>query len=101
MAKKSVIVIKNDVIMEIKISGAYYNRVYDLMVRLIDKQPDPKQTLINIDSVDKELSISEAVIQTYMMLIKEVEEVANKNLKKYTESVEIDIKDDVVSEDPS
>lgn len=87
--------------MEIKISGAYYNRVYDLMVRLIDKQPDPKQTLINIDSVDKELSISEAVIQTYMMLIKEVEEVANKNLKKYTESVEIDIKDDVVSEDPS
>lgn len=87
--------------MEIKISGAYYNRVYDLMVRLLDKQPDPKQTLINIDSVDKELSISEAVIQTYMMLIKEVEEVANKNLKKYTESVEIDIKDDVVSEDPS
>lgn len=87
--------------MEIKISGAYYNRVYDLMVRLIDKQPDPKQTLINIDTVDKELSISEAVIQTYMMLIKEVEEVANKNLKKYTESVEIDIKDDVVSEDPS
>lgn len=87
--------------MEIKISGAYYNRVYDLMVRLIDKQPDPKQTLINIDSVDKELSISEAVIQTYMMLIKEVEEVANKDVDKYTESVEIDIKDDVVSEDPS
>jgi len=87
--------------MEIKISGAYYNRIYDLMVRLLDKQPDPKQTLINIDTVDTELSISEAVIQTYMMLIKEVEEFANKNLKKYTESVEIDIKDDVVSEDPS
>ncbi len=82
-------------------SGAYYARVYDLMTRLLEKQTDLKQSLINIDTEGKELSISEAVIQTYMMLIKSIEEAANKDSDKFTEEVEIEIPDEEPTEDPS
>ena len=75
-------------------SGAYYQRVYDLMTRLLEKQPDIKQTLLNIDSKDIPLSLSEATIQTFMMLIKSVEEEANKDLGKHTQEVEIEINED-------
>ena len=80
--------------LQIEVSGAYYNRVYDLMTRLIERQPDPKQALINIDSLETKLSISEATIQTFMMLIKSVEEEANKDIEKNTEMVEIEISED-------
>ena len=95
MAKHNVTVIKEDV------SGAYYARVYDLMTRLLEKQTDIKQSLINIDTEGKELSISEAVIQTYMMLIKSIEEAANKDSDKFTEEVEIEIPDEEPTEDLS
>jgi NADH:ubiquinone oxidoreductase subunit B-like Fe-S oxidoreductase len=96
MAKKIFTVIKEDTLVSIKVSGAYYNRVVDLMTRLLEKQPDPKQALINIDTPTNEtpLTISEAVIQTFMMLVKSVEDEANKNLKKHTTEVELDIKED-------
>lgn len=93
MAKKIVTVIKEDTVVQIDISGAYYQRVYDIMTKLLEKQPDPKQALINIDSIENPLTISEAVIQTFMILIKSVEEEANKDLKKHTQEVELDIKD--------
>jgi len=64
------------------------------MTRLIERQPDPKQALINIDSLETKLSISEATIQTFMMLIKSVEEEANKDIEKNTEMVEIEISED-------
>lgn len=65
------------------------------MTRLLEKQPDPKQALMNIDTDTNEipLTISEAVIQTFMMLVKSVEVEANKDLKKHTTDVELDIKD--------
>jgi hypothetical protein len=94
MVKKNVRVVKQDAILQIEVSGAYYNRVYDLMTRLIERQPDPKQALINIDSLETKLSISEATIQTFMMLIKSVEEEANKDIEKNTEMVEIEISED-------
>jgi hypothetical protein len=96
MAKKIVTIIKEDTVVNIEVSGAYYQRVYDLMTRLLEKQPDPKQALINIDTPTNEtpLTISEAVIQTFMMLIKSVEDEANKDLKKHTTEVELDIKED-------
>ncbi len=96
MAKKIVTVIKEDTIVSIEVSGAYYQRVYDLMARLLEQQPDPKQALINIDTPTNEtpLTISEAVIQTFMMLVKSVEDEANKDLKKHTTDVELDIKED-------
>jgi len=95
MAKKIVTVIKEDTVVSIEVSGAYYQRVYDLMARLLEQQPDPKQALMNIDSNTNEtpLTISEAVIQTFMMLVKSVEDEANKDLKKHTTDVELDIKD--------
>ena len=82
--------------MQIDVSGAYYNRVVDLMTRLLEKQPDPKQALINIDTPTNEtpLTISEAVIQTFMMLIKSVEDEASKDLKKHATEVEVEIKED-------
>lgn len=95
MAKKIVTVIKEDTVVSIEVSGAYYQRVYDLMARLLEQQPDPKQALINIDSDTNgiPLTISEAVIQTFMMLVKSVEDEANKDLEKHTTDVELDIKD--------
>lgn len=65
------------------------------MARLLEQQPDPKQALINIDSDTNgiPLTISEAVIQTFMMLVKSVEDEANKDLEKHTTDVELDIKD--------
>jgi hypothetical protein len=95
MAKKIVTVIKEDTVVQIEVSGAYYQRVYDLMTRLLEMQPDPKQALKNIDTDNNEtpLTISEATIQTFMMLVKSVEDEANKDLKKHTTDVELDIKD--------
>jgi len=101
MAKHKVKVVKEDVILQIDISGAYYARVYDLMTKLLEKQPDLKQALINIDTEGTELNISEAVIQTYMMLIKSVEEAAEKNPSKFTKYVEIEVPDEKSTEDPS
>jgi len=101
MAKHKVKVIKEDVILQIDVSGAYYARVYDLMTRLLERQPDLKQALINIDTEGKELNLSEAVIQTYMMLIKSIEEAAEKNSDKFTTHVEIDVPDEQTTEDLS
>jgi hypothetical protein len=93
MANKIVTVIKADTVVQIDVSGAYYQRVKDLMTKLLEMQPDPKQALVNIDSSTEPLTISEAVIQTFMMLVKSVEDEANKDLKKHTEDVELEIKD--------
>jgi len=68
------------------------------MTRLIEKQPDPKLTIVNISTEGKELSISEAVIQTYMMLIKSVEDSVNKDAEKFTEEVEIDIPEETTED---
>jgi hypothetical protein len=91
-------ILKQDAIVKIDVSGAYYNRVYDLMMRILEQQPDIKQALVNINTPDGQLSLSEAVIQTFMMLMKSVEEEANKEPEKYTEVVEVAEK---TSSDPS
>jgi len=101
MAKQDVTIIKEDAIIQIDVSGAYYNRVVDLMTRLVERQPDIKQALINIDTEGTKLNLSEAVIQTYMMLIKSVEDAANEDSKKYTEVVQIEVPDEDINEDPS
>lgn len=67
-------------------------------MRILEQQPDIKQALVNINTAGKELSLSEAVIQTFMMIMKSVEEEANKNPEKYTETVEVTEKS---SSDPS
>jgi hypothetical protein len=95
MAKKIVNVIKEDAILQIEVSGAYYNRVVDIMARLLEKEPDFKQALINIDTAGKPLSLSEGVIQTFMMLIKSIEDEVSKDLTTHTEKVELEINEDL------
>lgn len=68
------------------------------MSRLIERQPDPKETLIKINNEGGELTISEAVIQTYMMLIKSVEEAVNENPEKFTTEVEIELPDESIED---
>ncbi len=97
MAKTNVEVIKESAIVQIDVSGAYYNRVVDLMSRLIEKQPDPKQSITKINTEGETLTISEAVIQTYMMLIKSVEDAVNNSDEDLNEEIEIELP----TEDPS
>ena len=100
MAKKLVTTINEDAILQISVSGAYYKRVVDLMTRLIEKQPDIKQSLLNINGEGVKLNMSEAVIQTYMMLIKSVEDAANENLTAHTSQTEIEMyEEDPATED--
>jgi hypothetical protein len=98
MAKKIFKVIKKDTILKVDISGAYYKRVYELMIAILDKQPDMKQCIINIDNPDAELSLSEATIQTLMMLVKSIEAEANKEPELYIDNVELEIDDTTPSE---
>jgi hypothetical protein len=95
MAKKIINVIKEDTILNIEVSGAYYNRVVDLIARLLEKEPDFKETLSNINTTDKPLTLSEGVIQTLMMLVKSFENEASKDLPKHTQEVELEINEDL------
>jgi len=89
---------KQDTVVKIDISGAYYNRCMDLFARLIDKEPNPKDVLVNINTPDKTLTLSEAVIQSILSLMKSVEDVVNLDPEKHTETVEVEEK---TTEDPS
>lgn len=91
MAKKIVTIIKEDALLNIEISGSYYQRVYDLFTRILEKQPDVKQTILNIESKETILSLSEATIQILLMLLKTIETEANKDLKKNTKEVEVEV----------
>lgn len=68
------------------------------MIAILDKQPDMKQSIINIDNPDAELSLSEATIQTLMMLVKSIEAEANKEPELYIDNVELEIDDTTPSE---
>ena len=68
------------------------------MVVILDKQPDMQQCIINIDNPDTELSLSEATIQTLMMLVKSIEDEANKNPEAHIENIELDFEEPSPSE---
>ena len=89
MATKIVNVIKKDAIVSIEISGAYYHRVYDQVMRLLDRQEDVKKALENIDTPDTALTLDEAVIQTFMMLMKSVEDATKHDLESLTDALEL------------
>lgn len=89
MATKIVNVIKKDAIVSIEVSGAYYHRVYDQVMRLLDRQEDVKKALENIDTPDTALTLDEAVIQTFMMLMKSVEDATKHDLESLTDALEL------------
>jgi hypothetical protein len=92
--KKIVNVIKEDAIVSIEVIGGYYHRVYDLMCRIIDRQEDIKQTLINIDTEGKPLTIDEATIQTLGMFLKSVEDATQHDLENLTKEHTLEYKDE-------
>lgn len=92
--KKIVNVIKEDAIVSIEVVGGYYHRVYDLVCRIIDRQENPKQTLINIDTPGQPLTIDEAVIQTFGMLLKSVEDATQHDLENLTKEHVLEYKDE-------
>lgn len=89
MATKIVNVIKKDAIVSIEVSGAYYHRVYDQVMRLLDRQEDVKKALENIDTPATALTLDEAVIQTFMMLMKSVEDATKHDLDSLTDALEL------------
>jgi len=92
--KKIVKVIKEDAVVSIEVVGGYYHRVYDLLCRIMDRQPDIKQTLINIDTEGKPLTIDEATIQTLGMFLKSVEDATEKDLENLTREHTIEYGDE-------
>lgn len=92
--KKIVNVIKEDAIVSIEVVGGYYHRVYDLVCRIIDRQENPKQTLINIDTPGQPLTIDEATIQTLAMLLKSVEDATQHDLENLTKEHVLEYKDE-------
>ena len=97
MAIQKFNVIKSESIISIEVSGAFYKRIYSILTAALDREENPKQSLINIDTPEQELTINEALIQSLMVIINSVETEANKNLDDYTEVIEKEI----VTDDPS
>lgn len=69
-------------------------RIYDLVTRILDRQPNMKESLIRIEALDKPLSIDEAVVQTFMMLMHEIEDATKVDLENLTEPYEVTVPDD-------
>lgn len=92
--KKIVNVIKEDAVVSIQVVGGYYHRVYDLVLRLMDRQENMQKTLINIDTPDTPLTIDEACIQTFGMLLKSIEEATQSDLENLTREHTIEYKEE-------
>lgn len=88
----NVVAIKQSAIMSIEISGAYYQRIYNVMTSLIDREENPEEfisTIVDCKEGDL-LTLNQAIVQLLMSFIKTVEEKAQTNLEEYTEKITID-----------
>jgi hypothetical protein len=88
----NVVAIKQSAIMSIEISGAYYQRIYNVMTSLIDREENPEEFITAIvDCKEGDLlTLNQAIVQLLMSFIKTVEEKAQTNLEEYTEKITID-----------
>lgn len=88
----NVVAIKQSAIMSIEISGAYYQRIYNVMTSLIDREENPEEFISTIvDCKEGELlTLNQAIVQLLMSFVKTVEEKAQTNLEEYTEKIIID-----------
>ena len=84
-------VIKEDAIMQIDVSFHYYNRINYLLSFLIAAEEDPEKTITNITDWQSggSLTTNEMIIQSYMILLKSIEEVAMSDFEKYTEFMSV------------
>ena len=84
-------VIKQDAIMQIDVSFHFYNRINYLLSFLVANEEDPEKTIINITDWQSggSLTTNEMIIQSYMILLKSIEEVAMSDFEKYTEFMSV------------
>ena len=84
-----VLVLKNDALVPIEVSGAYYARMRGLCIKLLESLPDPKSSIIKIDEGKEKLTLEEYTIESLMMFLGEVENVSQLDKEKYMEEVEV------------
>ena len=84
-------VIKQDAIMQIDVSFHFYNRINYLLSFLVANEEDPEKTIVNITDWQSggSLTTNEMIIQSYMILLKSIEEVAMSDFEKYTEFMSV------------
>jgi hypothetical protein len=103
MEKLQVEIIKNEAIIDIKLSGSFYKRVqHALNVLASTEGQEALSNLvekINTETPDEELSEWENAVQTLMILCSEVEAKAKQ--QGHTEMVEIDDITPTTTEAPS
>lgn len=81
----------HDTIVNIPVSGAFYEILSKHLFKLIERQEDPKKAISNI-AEKNELTVDESLMKVLGMIIKTVEDTAEeKNLFKYIETPEEDI----------
>lgn len=94
---KKLDVLKNDVLVPIEVSTAFYRNLQECSSSLLEGMEDPKQALVNIEKANKDpkfkLSLNEFALTIIMNVLYEVETVARKNPKKYITQVEHEVKD--------
>lgn len=84
-----VLVLKNDALVPIEISGAYYARMRGLCIKLLESLPDPKASIVKIDEGKEQLTLEEYTIQSLMMFLGEVEGISQADKEKYMEEVDV------------
>ena len=94
---KKLQVLKNDVLVPIEVSSAFYRNIQECSTDLLQRMPDPKQALININSSTNDpnfkLSLDEFALAVLMNIIYEIETVAKQNPEKYIEEKEINLEE--------
>lgn len=78
----------HDAIIDIPVSGAFYEILTKHLFKLIDRQEDPKKAIANI-AEKNELTVDESLMKVLGMIIKTVEEKAEeKKLFAFIEAPE-------------
>lgn len=72
--------VKDDALIDIQVSGAYYKLVYNHILKCLDNEEDPKSTLEKISS-NEPLSLNQASLKLLLALVYEIETEANTQNK--------------------
>jgi hypothetical protein len=66
-------VISHEIVVNVPVSGAFYEILTKHMLKLLERQEDPKKAVANIASKEN-LTVDESLIKVLGMLIKSIEE---------------------------
>jgi hypothetical protein len=94
---KKLEILKENVLVPIEISTAFYRNLQECSTALLNNFKDPKEALLNIENSTKDinikLSLEEFQLAVFMNIIHEVETVARKNPERYIELKEFTVED--------